>query len=451
MVFSGLTFLYWFLPIVLLIYFVSPKKIKNTVLLAASIFFYTWGEGKRVLIFLFFIFIGYILGLLIEKTRFRKTFLSIGVLTGIIFIGYFKYTDFFIDNINLIVGTDIPLQHIVLPIGISFYTFQIISYLVDVYRKDIEAEKNMFDFATYVALFPQLIAGPIVRYKDIKEQLKNRHSHLYEGIRRFCIGLMKKIVIANEMGLIVEAFKNNSDLSVLFYWLYAIAVCFEVYFDFSGYSDMAIGIGKILGFEFRENFNYPFISKSITEFWRRWHMTLGQWFKDYIYIPLGGNREHQFLNIMIVWALTGLWHGASWNFVLWGIYFGIILIIEKKFLLKHLNGFMGHIYTLLVVIFSFVIFDGGSLHEITSNIGGMLMMNGVPLASSMSLYMLKSYGLMIIIACIASTPLMKKIYLKYENSWIMNVVEPVAIVMMLIICTAYLVDGSFNPFLYFRF
>lgn len=338
-----------------------------------------------------------------------------------------------------------------MPIGVSFYTFQILSYLIDVYRKDVRAQMNLIDFATYIALFPQLIAGPIVRYKDIEKELKDRKGDLGEGIRRFTAGLFKKVFIANQMGLLIDTFKASGDLSVLYYWLYAIAFSIQIYFDFSGYSDMAIGIGRMLGFNFLENFNYPYISKSITEFWRRWHISLGSWFKDYVYIPLGGNRKHQFINILVVWGLTGLWHGASWNFVLWGLYFAIILIIEKRYLLKHLNGLWAHIYTLVIVMISFVIFDSAGLNEIVINLKSMFMLNDLPLVSIESIYMFKSYLLLMVIAIISATPLIKNIYAKYENTKLMSVIEPLVIVIVIMVCTAYLVDGSFNPFLYFRF
>ena len=451
MVFSSITFIYYFLPLVLGLYYIVPKRLKNLVLLSASIFFYTWGEGDRVIIFIAFILSGYILGLLIERSRYSKLFLLLGVIISVTFIGYFKYTDFIITNLNALFGSDISLKKIVLPIGVSFYTFQILSYLIDVYRKDVSAQVNLIDFATYIALFPQLIAGPIVRSKDIEKELKDRKGTLYEGIRRFTAGLFKKVFIANQMGLLIDTFKASDDLSVLYYWLYAIAFCLQIYFDFSGYSDMAIGIGRKLGFNFLENFNYPYISKSITEFWRRWHMSLGSWFRDYVYIPLGGNRKHQHINILVVWGLTGLWHGASWNFVIWGLYFALILIVEKRYLLKHLNGLWAHIYTLMIVIISFVIFDSASLNEIIISLKSMFMLNGLSPVSPESIYMFKSYFLLLVMAIILATPLVKNIYDRYENTKFMSAVEPVMIIIVILICTAYLVDGSFNPFLYFRF
>lgn len=451
MVFSSITFIYYFLPLVLGLYYIVPKRLKNLVLLSASIFFYTWGEGNRVIIFIAFILSGYILGLLIERSRYSKLFLLLGVIISVTFIGYFKYTDFIITNLNALFGSDISLKKIVLPIGVSFYTFQILSYLIDVYRKDVSAQVNLIDFATYIALFPQLIAGPIVRYKDIEKELKDRKGNLYEGTRRFTAGLFKKVFIANQMGLLIDTFKASDDLSVLYYWLYAIAFCLQIYFDFSGYSDMAIGIGRMLGFNFLENFNYPYISKSITEFWRRWHMSLGSWFRDYVYIPLGGNRKHQYINILVVWGLTGLWHGASWNFVIWGLYFALILIVEKRYLLKHLNGLWAHIYTLMIVIISFVIFDSASLNEIITSLKSMFMLNGLSPVSPESIYMFKSYFLLLVMAIILATPLVKNMYDRYENTKLMSAVEPVMIIIVILICTAYLVDGSFNPFLYFRF
>lgn len=465
MLFSSIPFLYYFLPIVLILYAITPKVLKNTVLLISSLVFYAWGEPIYVFLMIATVGLGYIFGLLIERlkgTIWSKIFLILSVTSSLSALGYFKYADFFIENFNKLTGLSLPLLQLVLPIGISFYTFQILSYTVDVYRGNVEAQKNPINLATYVALFPQLIAGPIVRYSDIESQLTLR-THSFEktayGIRRFVIGLSKKIIIANSLGELTDAFISSSDKSVLFFWLFAICYMLQIYFDFSGYSDMAIGLGRLLGFEFMENFNYPFISKSITEFWRRWHISLGTWFRDYVYIPLGGNRVKKFrllFNIFVVWFLTGFWHGAEWNFVIWGLYFGILLTIEKFFVLKHLekHKILSHIYVLFLVAISFVIFSANNLTDAISYVGGMFGVN-VPFASAEWLFYLKNYGLIIIIAMISATPI-PKITLsrlcKNENALkIWNIVEIPILITLLLISTAFLVDGSFNPFLYFRF
>ena len=364
MLFSSIPFLYWFLPCVVLLYFAAPRGLKNTVLLLSSLFFYGWGEPVYVLWMLLAIVMAYLSGLLIERfrstLRLARIFLVLSVSFSLAMLGYFKYADFFIRNFNAVTGLAVPLLRMALPIGISFYTFQILSYTVDVYRGAVRAQKNFIDLAAYVALFPQLIAGPIVRYADVAAQLKERR-HTPEktalGMRRFLLGLGKKVLIANLLGELCSVFRESNDKSVLFFWLYTAAYALHVYFDFSGYSDMAIGLGKIFGFDFRENFNYPFISKSITEFWRRWHMSLGSWFRDYVYIPLGGNRvsaPRHLLNILVVWMLTGFWHGAAWNFVIWGLYFAGLLILEKIWLLKSLEGkpVIGHFYVTAAVAVS---------------------------------------------------------------------------------------------------
>ena len=378
-------------------------------------------------------------------------------------LGYFKYADFFIANFNAATGLSVPLLKIALPIGISFYTFQILSYTVDVYRGEVKAQRNYISLAAYVALFPQLIAGPIVRYSDIAAQLESRthsFSNVALGTRRFILGLAKKVLIANALGELCDIFKESNDKSVLFFWLYAIAFTLHIYFDFSGYSDMAIGLGKIFGFDFLENFDYPYISGSITEFWRRWHMSLGSWFRDYVYIPLGGNRVSKarwFLNIFIVWMLTGFWHGAAWNFIVWGLFFAILLIIEKLWLLKPLkkSKVLSHIYVMFFVIISFVIFNAADMKEAFSYIGGMFGAGGIPFISEEWLYYLRSYGVVLIVAIIGATPLVKKLVLsvkkKSTGEKIMNIAEPIMLVALLLVITAYLVDGSFNPFLYFRF
>lgn len=467
MLFSSIPFLYYFLPCVIILYFAVPKKLKNTVLLLSSLFFYGWGERKYLVFMLISITQGYVFGRLIEKyrgKRLSKVFLALSVVFCLSMLGYCKYADFFIGNFNTLTGLSIPLLRIALPIGISFYTFQILSYVVDVYRGTVKAQKNYINLAAYISMFPQLIAGPIVRYSDIEHQLTER-THTAEkissGIRRFVIGLSKKILLANILGELVETFKASDDKSVLFYWLYAIAYTLHIYFDFSGYSDMAIGLGRIFGFDFCENFNYPYISKSITEFWRRWHISLGSWFRDYLYIPLGGNRVSSprwIFNIAVVWMATGLWHGAEWNFVLWGVMFAVLLVIEKLFLGRYLDkvGFLRHVYVMFTVIISFVIFDAANISDAFSTIRAMFG-RGVPLLSAEGVYALRNYAVLLVIGIVAATPLLsvgiKKISEKHGSALakVSIVAEPALLVLLLAVCTAFLVDGSFNPFLYFRF
>ncbi len=466
MLFSSIPFLYYFLPSVLILYFISPKKIKNTVLMLSSLVFYGWGEPKYVVLMIASIVIGYFSGILIEafsEKKLSKAVLVFSVLVNLGFLAYFKYADFFIENFNAVTGLSVSLLRIALPIGISFYTFQILSYTIDVYRKDVAAQKNIINLAAYITMFPQLIAGPIVRYSDIAKQLEER-THSFEGfsrgIRRFVLGLGKKILIANSLGELCDIFKASEDKSILFYWLYAVAFGLHVYFDFSGYSDMAIGLGRIFGFSFSENFNYPYVSKSATEFWRRWHMSLGTWFRDYVYIPLGGNRVSKprwFFNIFVVWFLTGFWHGADWNFIIWGLFFAVLLILEKVVLLKYLNKtkVISRIYTLVAVGISFVIFNATDMKEAFSYIGGMFGAGEVPLVSTEFLYYLKSFAVTLVIGIIGATPIVKNTVEKvFENSraskfiWVL---EPLGLVVLLAVMTAFLVDGSFNPFLYFRF
>lgn len=469
MVFSSITFLFYFLPIVLLCYYLVPKKVKNIVLLISSLFFYFWGEPKNISIMITLILVSYIGGLVIDKLRekkskFLKLFLFLIIVIDLSALFYFKYIDFLIRNINLYLEQKIDLIGVILPIGISFFTFQIISYLIDVYRGDTKVQKNIFKLALYVSLFPQLIAGPIVRYKDVAEQIDER-THSIEkfsnGVRRFVIGLSKKVLVANILGELAGVFGTSSDGTIVFYWLYAIANMLQIYFDFSGYSDMAIGLGKMFGFEFLENFNYPYIATSITDFWRRWHMSLSSWFKDYVYIPLGGNRKglkRQIINIFIVWFLTGLWHGANWNFILWGVYFGIILLIEKVFLLKVLEKtpkVINRIYVLFTVLISFILFSNEDLKIAFQNIKG-LFVSDVGFISNVSSYYLTSYLVVIFIGIIGSTPLFKNLINKLSSKnekikKVINVLEPVVLTMFLVVSVSYIIDGSFNPFLYFRF
>ena len=463
MLFTSISFLYYFLPVVLTIYFLCPKKYRNIVLLLSSLIFYFYGEPKYVFLMLLGIFIAYIGGLLIEKYN-SKSLLIFVVVIHIILLGVFKYTDFLISIVNGILKTNLSPLNLALPIGISFWTFQVISYEIDVYRQNVKAQRNFFKLATYVSLFPQLIAGPIVRYETVCSELDNRKEKIKdieEGIWRFVIGLVKKVLLANMLGELCTKFSLVESRSVMFYWLNAISYMMQLYLDFSAYSDMAIGLGRIFGFHFLENFNYPFISKSVTEFWRRWHISLGSWFRDYVYIPLGGNRvktlRHIF-NIFVVWFLTGLWHGASFNFIIWGLYFGIILIIEKYFLLKYMEkwpNFIKMIYVLFLVMISFIIFSTTNLQEAWHNIIGLFGANGEDFINSYTIYYLKNYLVVIILSLISCTPLVKSIInkLKQKTTFnkIINVLEPICIVLLLVIVTAYLIDNSYNPFLYFRF
>ncbi len=460
MVFSSVTFLFYFLPIVLVLYYLVPNKLKNLILLISSFIFYFYGEPKYVLLMVFSIMSTYICGRLVDKyrgTKKSKLFLILEIIISIGLLIYFKYADFIIKNINLWLSQKIDLINVLLPIGISFYTFQMISYVVDVYKGEVKVQKNILKLATYVSLFPQLIAGPIVRYSTIEKQLEHREYSINKfslGVRRFVIGIGKKVMIANVIGTLVNNFLISDEKSVLFYWLYAIGVMLQIYFDFSGYSDMAIGLGKMFGFEFLENFNYPYIATSITEFWRRWHISLSSWFRDYVYIPLGGNRVSKIKwirNIMIVWLLTGLWHGAEWNFIIWGIYFGILLIVEKIFLLKRAEKtpkILKIIYTLFFVMISFIIFNG---NEIMENIKGLFGIGNVPVISKESIYYLKSYFVVILIGIIGATPIMKNIVKKEKIKKIVNILEPIYLFIILLLSTSYIIDGSFNPFLYFRF
>ncbi len=466
MVFSSIPFLYYFLPCVLLIYMAAPKKLKNAVLLFFSLFFYGWGEPIYVFLMGANILINYGLALFMEKTPSRagkKALLILAVVLDIGCLGYFKYADFFIANFSRATGLSMKLLHVALPIGISFYTFQTLSYVVDVYRAHTKAQKNLIQLATYITLFPQLIAGPIVRYVDVEKELASR-THTFEktaaGIRRFVLGLGKKVLLANTLGELCTSFWASDEKSVLFYWLFVLCYMLQIYFDFSGYSDMAIGLGKLFGFHFLENFDYPFISRSITEFWRRWHMSLGRWFRDYVYIPLGGNRvkmgRHIF-NIFTVWFLTGFWHGAEWNFIVWGLYFGVLLTLEKLFFRKFLEkiGAFSHVYTLFFVAISFAIFSGDSLSQAMEVVGGMLGKGNLPLLSDAFLYALRNFGTLLILGAIAATPLPKILVRKLcENKWfhaVWEVLEIPLLIGVFLAATAFLADGAFNPFLYFRF
>ncbi len=459
MVFSSIPFLYYFLPAVILCYFLSPKRLKNTVLLLFSLVFYAWGEPKYVILMVATIISFYLCGLAIGKTqKYKKFFLILSVVIGIGLLGVFKYADFFISGFSAATGISAPLLRLALPVGISFYTFQSLSYTIDVYRRNVPAQRNLITFGAYVTLFPQLIAGPIVRYVDVARELENR-SHSWEGIsqgvRRFLVGLGKKILIADQFALLTQNFRQAQEPSVLFYWMYAIGFMLNIYFDFSGYSDMAIGLGRIFGFHFIENFNYPYISRSVTEFWRRWHMSLGSWFRDYVYIPMGGNRVRKLrfaVNIFTVWMLTGLWHGAAWNFVLWGIMFGVLLMIEKILpFLQKLPVALQHSYVLLAVCISFVLFNAESLAQAGSDLKGMFGFSSLPLMTGETLYYLRSFFVLFALGILGATPIVKKTADKVLPTRAGTVLEPLGLIVLLLLCTGYLVDGSFSPFLYFRF
>ena len=446
---------------VLVVYFLAPRKAKNTVLLVSSLIFYGWGEPKLLFLMIFTIVLFYFCGLAIgarPSARWKKAWLLVSVVISLALLGIFKYADFFIGSFNTLTGLSIPLLRLTLPVGISFYTFQSLSYTIDVYRGSVPPQKNLLSFGAYVSMFPQLIAGPIVRYADIDRELEER-THSWEGFSlgmgRFLVGLGKKVILADNFALLMKLFRESDEKSVLFYWLYAVAFTLNIYFDFSGYSDMAIGLGRMFGFHFPENFNYPYLSKSITEFWRRWHMTLGSWFRDYVYIPMGGNRVRRgrwVWNILTVWMLTGLWHGAAWNFVLWGLFFGIFLMIEKWVPgLQKLPNALRHGYVMLAVIFSFVLFNANSLPQAAGDMAGMLGLGGLPLISAPAVYYLKSYGLLFLLGILGATPLVKTLAQKAADTKAACVLEPLVLAALLLVCTAYLVDGSFSPFLYFRF
>ena len=460
MLFSSIPFLYYFLPAVLTVYFLVPGKTKNAVLLLSSLFFYGWGEPKYLALMVFTIASFYGCGLAIEtaeKPAMKKFWLTVSVIIGIVLLTVFKYADFFLQSFAAVTGLSIPLLRLALPIGISFYTFQCMSYAVDVYRGNVPAQKNPISFGAYVALFPQLIAGPIVRYVDVARELESRKTTFEDvayGARRFLIGLSKKILIANQLGQLTEIFRSSGEKSILFYWMYAVAFMLHIYFDFSGYSDMAIGLGRLFGFHFIENFNYPYLSRSVTEFWRRWHMSLGSWFRDYVYIPMGGNRVSKMrwvFNILTVWMLTGLWHGASWNFVLWGLLFAVLLLLEKLvFPVGKMPAFLQHLYVLFVVMVSFVLFNASDLTQAGADIAGLFGIGGIPAVTAESIYYLRSYAGIFALCIVGATPAVKnlagRIPVKYAA-----VLEPLMLMGLLLLCTGYLVDGSFNPFLYFRF
>lgn len=465
MLFSEISFLYIFLPATILFYFLTPSKGKNYVLLVASVLFYAYGEPKYLLVLMISVFWGYAMGLLLGKIRgerFKKATLGISILGNLAPLLLFKYADFLIENGNRFLGTHRPLLNYALPIGISFYTFQLISYLIDVYRQEVEPQRNPFSLALYICMFPQLIAGPIVRYQEIENGLKERRHSVEDvsiGMKRFLIGLFKKVLIANELGVLVRNYTITTENSCLYTWLYAISYTLQIYYDFSGYSDMAIGLGRIFGFRFSENFNYPYISKSITEFWRRWHISLGLWFRNYVYIPLGGNQVRKikwFRNIFIVWFLTGFWHGASWNFIVWGLLYAMLLVLEKSILQNGLERgkVWQHIYTMFFVVIGFVFFESPSLtcgFQRTLNMFG----KNVPLVSAESIYYAKSYAMLFLVSILGATPLPSKLWMflreKKGVATVSFLLESVFFVVLLLVVGGYLADGSYQPFLYFRF
>lgn len=458
MLFSSISFIYYFLPLLLIIYFITPKKFRNIPLLIGSLVFYFLGEPIYILVLILSCIINYYLSKIIYKKH-SKLFLVISLIYNIGIILYFKYTNFFIDNINNIFNLNIKFLEIIMPIGISFYTFQIIGYIVDVYNKKHEPAKNVLNFMMYVTLFPQLIAGPIVRYSDVEKEIEERTitiDKFSQGITRFIIGLSKKVLIANVLGELITLLTIDSFISV---WLKPILFTLQIYYDFSGYSDMAIGLGHMLGFTFLENFNYPLIAKSITDFWRRWHISLSSWFKDYVYIPLGGSRVSKIKwirNLSIVWLLTGFWHGASWNFIIWGLFFLVILLIEKLFLGKYLEKtkVIKYIYTSIIVIISFLIFSTENVSDILNNLSMMFTSKGINFINAETLYYLKSNIILLLIGIIGATPLPKNIYLRLKETKlkiILDIIEPFILIGLLALVTSFLIDDSFNPFLYFRF
>ena len=456
MLFSSLVFLFTFLPITLLVYYLVPRKVKNVVLLIASLIFYAWGEPVYIFLMLISILFNYFCGMDIALKAGRKSqvrSLIFTIVVNLFILGFFKYYGFIVTNLNAILPFYIPYRKLELPIGISFYTFQTLSYIIDVYRGNVDVQVNLIDFGTYVTMFPQLIAGPIVQYADVERQLRERKESLTKfgyGAWFFVMGLAKKVLLANTIGSIYENIAAMDGMSVVTAWLGCLAYTFQIYFDFSGYSLMAIGLGRMLGFYFPQNFNYPYISKSITEFWRRWHITLSSWFRDYVYIPLGGNRVKQsrhFFNIFVVWFLTGFWHGAAWNFIFWGLYFFVLLMIEKTFLLKHLekSKVLSHIYLIFLIIISWGIFALSDLSQMGALFGRMFSLH----AGNDWMYYLRDYAIMFVLCVLASTPFFKKLA---DSSLGKNkVVRTVFLAGVFVVCVAFMVDSTYSPFLYFNF
>lgn len=471
MLFSSITFMFTFLPCVILIYYISPKSIRNFILMLFSMLFYAWGEPKYIFVMLASIIVGYVMGLLTDyykkkdKDKTARLAMIISVLVNLGILFFFKYIGFFTENLNKIPGIELKVLGHALPLGISFYTFQILSYSVDVYRGKAKCQKNIINLAAYITLFPQLIAGPIVRYETVAEQLDKREESVDmfgDGVNRFVTGLGKKVLIANMCGEIFDKLSGlaASENTVILSWICSIAFSLQIYFDFSGYSDMAIGLGKMFGFEFLENFDYPYISKSITEFWRRWHISLSTWFRDYVYIPLGGNRRGKgrtLLNIFIVWLLTGFWHGAEWNFIIWGLYYFVLLMLEKLFLLEWLKkapSVISRLYSLFFINLGWVIFAYDKMPALKNAVLNMFGGSGLSFSNDLTIYYLISFGLFFVIAFVAATPLPKKGVTKLlnnKNEGLVTGLNAVFILCVLVLSTAFLASEAFNPFLYFRF
>lgn len=464
MVFSSIIFIFTFLPIVLGIYYICPKKIRNFILLVGSLVFYAWGEPVYIFLMIFTTIFNYLMALCINvrKGKEKKTFLIITIVVDLLILGYFKYYGFLIEIINSIFSLSIKYTKLSLPIGISFYTFQTLSYVIDVYLKKVKVQKNLIDFGTYITMFPQLVAGPIVKYSDIEKQLKNRNEGFDNfgiGVEKFLIGLGKKVLLANNIGMLWDAIQvqNLGDMSVLTAWLGAIAYTMQIYFDFSGYSDMAIGLGRMFGFIFTKNFDYPYISKSVTEFWRRWHISLSTWFKEYVYIPLGGNRKgvlKQCRNLLIVWTLTGLWHGASYNFIVWGLYYGILLMFEKfifKEILNKLPSIIRSIYTMIIVNVGWVIFAAPNLSWAIKYIKILFFVGENKFIDGSFKYYLSNNFILLIILILASTPLLRNIFKSIKKSKGGYTIAMILQYAIFILSIAYLLNASYNPFLYFRF
>ena len=470
MVFSSLVFIFVFLPITLFIYYLSPRKLKNLVLLISSLIFYAWGEPIYIFLMIFTTVFSYVSAILINKYKSKKTsslaIFILSVAVNLSVLCFFKYYGFFIDNINNLFSMNIKVKKLPLPVGISFYTFQTLSYIIDVYLKKVPVQKNIISFSTYVTMFPQLVAGPIVKYGDINKQLENRKESLDkfgDGVSYFIRGLSKKVLLANNIGLLWSNVKALSPdkISVFSAWLGILAFTFQIYFDFSGYSDMAIGLGKFFGFDLMENFNYPYISKSVTEFWRRWHISLGSWFREYVYIPLGGNKKgalKQYRNLFIVWFLTGFWHGANWNFIIWGLYFGVLITLEKIFVLKWLDklpNFISHVYALIIIIVGWAIFEFENTSVLFSFIKTMFGMGSNTFIDNQSIYYLYTNLFLFILAIIFSTPLPKKLFKKLIYNVKLKpyakLIVPTIYLILILLCTTYLVNETYNPFLYFKF
>lgn len=468
MIFSSITFLFYFLPISLLIYYSSPLKAKNLILLFFSLIFYVWGEPKYIYLMLLSSVLDYIIARVIDKYRGKiqsKIALCCSVTINLSLLFFFKYTDFFIGVSNDVFKTSFDILNLSLPIGISFYTFQTMSYSIDVYRGEAPVQKNIISLATYVSLFPQLVAGPIVRYQTVADQINKREhsfSKFEEGVYRFCLGISKKVVLANNIGALWNYIKvlDYSEISLFTAWLGVISFGLQIYFDFSGYSDMAIGLGKMFGFEFLENFNYPYISKSVGEFWRRWHISLGSWFRDYVYIPLGGNRKgtvRTYINLFIVWFLTGFWHGASWTFILWGLYFGILIILERLFLEKFLSKLhvsMRHIYLILIVLIGWVFFRADNFSHAFEYIQTMMRINGGKLIDNYTYLYIHDYSFVLILSIILSTPIIPTLNNKlgrFKDTQMYYIIKSIVLMTIFFIVVIKLVNSTYNPFLYFKF